>query len=285
MFEEAVQNDSLDQQLDQAFSEASTDNQQAPVADTPAAEPQRYKYSAIGKEIEEPIDVILKRASMGYDYAQKMHNFKTEQEQWRQQVDEAKRLQETYGPIDTFARQNPGYNEFLQEQWNNRSTWNNGVTDNQPSSEVMALKGEITSLRQQLGEVTNFVQGERQAKEDAVLGAQVKEISEKYPQFDLRATRPDDGRSREMDVLEHMQRTGINDFRTAFRDLYHDDIIRSEVERVLKGKVESTANDRRQGIIGRSPTPVLNSPADISRLSESQLLDAMVNDPIWEGGR
>ena len=32
---------------------------------------QEYEYTASGRTIKEPIEMILKRASQGYDYAQK----------------------------------------------------------------------------------------------------------------------------------------------------------------------------------------------------------------------
>jgi len=240
------------------------------------------EYKAGDKMIREPLGDALKRSQQGYHYAQKMQEVNTRLTEATQKLQEGQGLAERYGHIDEFSKQNPGYNEFLNEQWENRNQWNvdNQTLDSNP--QVAGLQRQVADLTKQLGDVNQFVNQTKQTQEDQELDMQVKSIREKYTDIDFAATNPENGKSREMEVLEYMKQNGIRSAQTAFRDLYHDDIVRLEVQKVLEGQSAQTKQDRANGIMGRTSTPVLTDQLDISRLNDNQLLEAASKDPLWD---
>ena len=68
-----------------------------------APQPQRYKYKVDGREVEEDLETVLKRASMGYHYAQKMAEFNKMKSEWEPRIKSVEELESKWKPYDEIS--------------------------------------------------------------------------------------------------------------------------------------------------------------------------------------
>lgn len=245
-------------------SEGNTGDVSTPPAESQPAPSPTFKYTASGREIEEPIDTILKRASMGYNYAQHMEQFKRQQSEFetqRQQVDEqAKRWRE----YDDFARQNPDWANHVRQAWENRNAFNSNQQQEQ-SVNNLQLPPEIA---QELNELKQFKQEWRtqqetlkREREDMMLNEQIDAVRKEYPDIDLSMSDPSTGKSLEWQILEHAQGNGISNFKSAFRDFYHDKLLSRAVTRAKEESARSLQERQQKGFIATSDSPQMRHEA------------------------
>ena len=98
-------------------SEGAGDPVTTQAAPTETTQPQRFKYTANGKDIEEDLDTILQRASMGYNYAQHMQQFKSEKDALEQERSSISQLRQQWEPYDKYARENPEWADHVRTAW------------------------------------------------------------------------------------------------------------------------------------------------------------------------
>lgn len=239
----------------------------------PAAE--MFKYTAAGKEIEEDRETILKRASMGYHYAQNMQNLKAQREafeQERQQKEAAIRESESrWSEYDNYAKANPEWANFVRQQWENRTSFN-GQTGTQGTVQGSPeLQSKITQLENQ---VRGFMESQKREKEDAVLNDQISQTRADYSDIDFNYSDPESGKSLEFQVLEHMQAHGLHNFRAAFRDFYHDKLLARAVTKAKEETGKQLQERQQQGYVTESDTPTqgLQSPAGVKSKSYQDLI-------------
>lgn len=224
-------------------------NEPSTVASTEPTTPEQQflEYVARGKTIKEPIDMVLKRASMGYDYAQRMNELKTQMseiEGIRKQNEELSRWRE----YDEFAKKNPEWAQHVQQTWENRQ----GIGQENP--EVSALKTQLSQMQQKFEEVNKFISSQQQAKEDQALTQEIESIRQRYTDIDFQ-TPDESGKSLEWKVLEHAQQHGIRSFKTAFHDFYHDHLATMRESAAKESAVKQNQMLRKQGIMGVSDKP------------------------------
>ena len=205
-----------------------------------APEPKTFTYKAAGKDVTETEDMVLKRASMGYDYSQKMDNFKSQQEQFDIKQAQLNELQNKWGPIDEYAKNNPEWNDRVQQAWKQEQEQKN-------PTDILALKGEMQEMKE-------FFNQQKAWHDDQALGVEIGQLQQKHPGIDFSATDVN-GKSLEYKVLEHAKLNGIKQFTTAFRDFYHDQLIAQAREEGKSSLVQTTQQQRREGFIGTTPTP------------------------------
>lgn len=224
---------------------------------------QTFKYTASGREVEEPIDTILKRASMGYNYAQHMEDFKrqqTEFEKQRQQVDEqAKRWRE----YDDFARTNPQWADHVRQAWENRNAFNPNGQSTQENQfnlppEIAQELNELKAFRQ---EYKTHQENLRREREDMLLNEQIDAVRKEYPDIDLSITDPATGKSLEWQILEHAQANGISNFKSAFRDFYHDQLLSRAVTKAKDESARALQERQQKGFIATSDSPQMRHEA------------------------
>lgn len=253
--------------------EAPTDP--APTGDAEAA-PEMYEYTALGKTISEDRETVLKRASMGYDYAQKMEALKAREEEVNQRAANS----EKWAEYDKYAQENPEWQQHWDSAWNNRSqpVASPETGNNQGGGE---FQGEIQSLKAELEEFKTFMTSQVQAEEDKAYMNQLRDIQEKYPDVDLKASNPDTGQTLEHQVLKYCNENGINDFSVGFKAFNHDRGIAAAKEAAKKEVLEELQKNRKAGIMGITNTPT--QPAnetDLSKLSGDELVQAALAE--WE---
>lgn len=251
--------------------------------DTPSPETsaesavQRFKYKALGKEIEEDLDTILKRASMGYDYAQKMEEFKKQQAEWDPRIKAAQELETKWKPYDEYARNNPDWFSHWQNAWENRSTFQDGQTsEGQPAPQIPdSVRQKLEEQGRVIDELQSRFQSQDEQQNDEALSQEIKSIQDQYPNLDFRATDPDTGKSLEQQVIDYAIQNNIGSFKTAFRDFYHDNLVKLERERAREEYAKSQQEQRKKGIIGTSPTPQSQSQTAAPRDASWSQLEEM----------
>lgn len=213
----------------------------------PAAAPavQEFEYDWNGKKIKEPLEMVLKRAGMGYDYAQKMAAMKAKESEFAKTQERMKALQR-WEEYDNFAKENPAWAQHVEQAWERRQQVLESQGAENPSN---PLYGELQQVKQQLAQVSEFIGGVRRSEEDKALTTEIQSIRQKYGDLDFDLA-DESGKTLEYRILEHAQKNGIRSFKTAFHDFYHDNLIKMREDKAKEQVVKDQQARRKAGIIG-----------------------------------
>jgi len=219
-----------------------------------AQQEAEYEYTASGKSIKEPISMILKRASQGYDYSQKMNEFNQRSNEFNQRY-------KTYQDIDNFAQQNPQWWEHIQNSFNNRESFQSQQPQAMASQTMQTGDPRVDSLLNEFGEVKSFIQ-QMQSKEqqqireqaDARLKDEIEGIKKQYGNIDF-SQADESGKSLEHKVMEYAVENGIKSFRTAFRDFYHDELVKRASEQSKDNIAKDMQRKTKLGLLGQTQAP------------------------------
>jgi len=264
--------------LDQAMDGISSDgdgvaNTPSPAEsiNQPAFDPNLVvPYKANGKEISEPLSTVIQRASMGYNYAQLMQQYKQQQAELEAQRNEINQSAQKWRQYDEYASQNPDWANHVRSQWENRLNFGNQSnptqTNEQPFEQQQREMNLPPQVAQELNELRTFMQqykqdreAQHQAEQDAQLAQEVDSVQKAYPDFDLRATDPQTGESLEQQILMHAQTYGIGSFRAAFRDFMYDKLVARGTNQAKETVAKQMQQQYKQGIVGQSNTPMTPS--------------------------
>lgn len=214
----------------------------------------KLKYKADGKEIEEDIGTVLKRASQGYHYAQQMAELKRQQEEIETQRNQYQGLDE-YKKFAEYAKQNPEWYNHWQNAWQNRGTeqlQSEGQTN--PAQDIEARVNAI--LEDKLQSVNEFAKSVEDQKKQAELEAQdralmeeVNKTRETYKDIDFDSTDPEDGKSLEYKVLEFQIQNNIPTFDAAFKAFYHDNLVQRQVMQQKEAWLKEQQKQAKEGIV------------------------------------
>ena len=261
--------------------QASPTQAQAAKPQAASPTPQEIEFNWNGKQIKAPFtDPRIKQwASQGYDYAQRMAEFKTQQEQFQQQQAAIKALEERYRPVEEYAEKNPEWWAKVQQAFEAAQSAN--PTGAQPDQMTAALEQKLLkALESKLGPVEQFVQAQ-QAKEvsqqreaaDQRLDQAIKSVQEQFKDLDWNGLDAE-GKTLEIRVLEHCQKLGIDDFRAGFRDFYHDELIKRAEERGKSAVVKERQRKTKLGLLdeGQAPKRGIQPPSSLKDKSYDELL-------------
>lgn len=252
-------------------------------ANAPSSEPEKaatttepeYEYSALGANRKEPLSLILKRASMGYDYAQKMESYKQQQAEVERTRQEADARHSKFAHLDEYAKQNPEWYNHWSQAYENRQTGMN-QQEQPPAVDLSPIKSEIDALKNDFMGVKEFVTKQQQSVEDSKYWDEIKAVQKDFPDVDLNLA-DDTGKTLEYKILEHAKENGIGSFRIAFRDFYHDKLRSRMYEQAKQDLLKADKENRRKGIVGVSNTPMLNSNMpDLRKMTESQITELAI---------
>jgi len=257
----------LNEPIEQVFDEGQPTNQveaapvveQAPEVNTPWWQGDAYKdktleYRSSNKDVSENIETVLKRASMGYNYAQNMQGLKGERDAFVTEKQGVEDMRSKWQPYDDYARQNPQWAEHVNQAWENRGSQiqDQGTQNQQPATNIPP------EFAQKIESMDNFMQNYQRQQDDRVLSDEISTVRDQYKDVDFDYSDPASGKSLEMQVLEHAHNTGINTFRAAFRDFYHDTLVRNSVEQAKKDLGSQIQANTKQGIISQGDAPRLS---------------------------
>jgi len=259
---------SIAESIDNGTFDASSSDQGQQSAPTPK-QVQEFSYQARGKEIKEPIDVILKRASMGYDYAQLMQQHKQRDSELAQREQRVQESEGRWKPYDDYANQNPQWADLVKSQWegrfNQQQNWQSG--QQQQGQEGMQhnpqLPPEFAQKMDQIDTFINQMKAEKQAaaiaESDMALNSAIEATQKMFPEFDLRATDPISGESLEMQVLQHAQLNGINSFQAAFKDKFFEQILERRAMKAKEDTAKNFTSNVKKGFLGQSNEPMMKN--------------------------
>ena len=254
----------VDAAVDQAF--GYDQGQEIGMGDEQASEPeqaeeaapvvQEYEYTAAGKKIKEPLDMILKRASQGYHYAQEMAALKRQQ-------DEFGKRYSTYEEIDKYATQNPDWFKGIQEAYSKRDSFGQNVNQVDAHGGQAQIPDEVAKQIAELKEFKDNLVKEKQEElrkqEDRELDEQIQSIQGKYKDLDFKL--PDqEGKTLEYKVLEFANQNGIRSFETAFKAFYHDELVKLASEKAKESVAKDVKARTKKGILDSAPSKELRPP-------------------------
>ena len=276
MSEEVVQSSepTLDEMV-QSVEEPGAQEQTESTPEQQAAEAE-YEYQALGGTRKEPISLILKRASQGYDYAQKMEEFKQRNADLETRQSEADARHQKYAHLDEYAQQNPEWYDHWTSAYEQRGTSDQISDGQQQQVDFSPIKSEIDTLKSEFSEVKDFVNNQRKSQEDGKYWDELQGIQKEFPDVDFNQS-DEAGKTLEYKVLEHAKEQGIASFRVAFRDFYHDNLKTRMMEQAKQDLIKADKENRKKGIVGVSNTPMLNSDMpDLRKMNDHEILEAAI---------
>lgn len=199
-----------------------------------------HEFTHNGRPIKAPLSQILKWSQQGYDYSQKMAAFNKERES-------ITALEGQYKPIDEWVRANPDKWERLQAVIQAEQS---GAVDLPP-----AIAEKLSRLEQFVEQTKQERDQATQREADAALDREVQSFREKYKELDWATVDPADGRTREQKVYAHAAEHGFTTFKTAFLDLYHEDLLKTAETRARESFVKEKERNAKTGIISTQGTP------------------------------
>ncbi len=234
----------------------------APTQEPAAAPtPSEIEFAWNGKQVKAAYtDPRVKQwASQGYDYNQRMEQFKQEREVFEKQQSGLKEIESRYKPVEDYIEKNPQWWDHVQKAYQQAMGAAQSQSPNDPTAVVE--QKVLKSLEAELGPVKQFIQ-EQQIKqqtearqaEDHALETEIKSIREQYRDLDWNSS-DESGRPLELRVLEHAAAQNISSFRAAFRDYQHDQLVKLAEERGKQTVVKERQAKTRMGLLGQSPTP------------------------------
>ncbi len=246
--------------VDQILSEVNGQSADIPMTSEPQGSPQaaqepEYEYTARGQTIKEPLSAILKRASQGYDYSQVMNDLNRQKQELDMKF-------KNYAEVDQFAQQNPDWWNYVVQQYSSRggqAPASQEQTQEQQGErelppELNAIKSELDELKQFKNELLQEKNRQMQEAEDAKLVQEIDEIRKQYPNLDLNRV-DESGKTLEVKILEHGVQNNIKSFKTAFRDFYHDELVKRAREEGIELAKKDVARKTKLGLLGESLTP------------------------------
>lgn len=236
----------------------------------PAAQPQaqpaaqEVEFTWNGKAVKAPWDKAKQWASQGYDYAQKMSAFNEARTAFEAERNSHKELIDRYREVDEYVKTNPQWWDHINSAYQQARGQVARAEAAQGGGDLPAnhpLMQKLAGLESKLSELSQFketvVQKEtlqQREQEDTALTADIQTIREQYPHLDWK-TADESGQNLELRVMKHALDHDIKNFKTAFRDYMHDELLKRAEE---KGK-EAVAKDRQKqtklGLLGTSPAP------------------------------
>lgn len=232
-----------------------SDNSDASVPmemDKPAPAPQAVDEHVItvdGKQVKANLDKIKQWASMG-------HGAPTKIGQLNNRIKELESVEtkfKQYSEIDNYAKTNPDWWKHIETSWQTRSQANpNSVPDADPLlNEIKTLKEELSSIKSFKDEITHERVANKIKSEDDALNTEINSIENNYPDIDF-ITPDETGKSLQTKILEHAQSNGITSYRAAFRDLFHDNLVKMAQEKGKEALLKDRQTKTRLGVISES---------------------------------
>ena len=234
----------------------------------PVAAPEEYSITVGGKEIKAPMDKLIKWASMGYDAPNKIGQLNRELESWKKREAELNAMDQRYKTVDEYVKQNPQWFQFIQQQYEKQQA--QGLGQDHP------LLQELNSLKTTVNDLAQYKNNIVTQQEDTAYNEELDSIKKAYPKVDFN-TPDESGKSLEYKILEHAQQNGIRSFKTAYRDFYHDEIIKMKAEEAKENVIKDKVAKSKLGVLGTSPVPTTKATYTKDK-SWNQLADDIIKE-------
>ncbi len=212
-----------------------------------------------GKQIKAKRDQVLQWAQMGYSAPDKIRKLSQDLDNYKKQETQWKSMEEKYGPIDAFVKEKPDFWDHVTKSYQER----NQILQDQSNplaSVVQQLQSQVQDLVQYKNQIEERQTQAQMAQEDHSYLQTFEEMKKSYPDIDF-ITPDNEGKSLEYRVLEHAQENGIKNFKTAFRDFHHDELVKRAESKAKENLVKEKQKHSKLGVLGITPTPTKRAEA------------------------
>ena len=235
-----------------------------------------FELTVGGKAIKAKRDQVLQWAQMGYDAPNKIRALTKDIETWKQKESQFKEMQDKYGPVDEYVRQNPKFWDHVLQSYEQRNQLLQD-SSNPLAQMVQQLQTQVQDLVQYKSQIEERESQARLQQEDQEYQQGFEELKKSYPDIDF-VTPDDEGKSLEYKVLEHAQKEGIKNFKTAFRDFYHDELVKRAEGKAKESLTKEKQKNTKLGVLGLSPTPTKRALSDHRGKSWNQLAEEAMQE-------
>lgn len=253
------------EQAESLLSEAT--GSESPAIEQTEAPPTDYSWTLkhVDKEIKldwmKDREKIQKWAEMGYDAPNKIGKLSKELESWKTKENQFKEIDQKYGEIDGYVRQNPKFWDHVIQTYQQR--------EQALQDQSNPIAQTVSQLQQKLEDALKYIDEDKQYKstiqqqqEDGAYQQELDSIKKSYPKIDFH-TADESGKSLEYKVLEHAQKMGIGKFTTAFRDFYHDELKKMYAEEGKELVSKQAQKNTKLGLLGVSEAPITKRSSDV----------------------
>lgn len=239
-----------------------------------------FELTVGGKQIKAKRDQVMQWAQMGYEAPNKIRKLTQDLEGWKtkwtQEEPKWKQLQEKYGPVDEYVRQNPQFWDHVMQSYEQRNQLMNDQA-NPMAPMLQQLQQQVQDLIQYKNQVEERQSQARMAQEDQAYQQTFEEMRKAYPDIDF-ITPDDEGKTLEYKVLEYAQKEGIRNFKTAFRDFYHDELVKRSESKAKESLSKEKQKNTKLGILGITPTPTKRVSSDHKGKSWNELANEALEE-------
>lgn len=235
---------------------------------------QEWSFKVGGKDVV-PSDKsqVLTWAQLGYGANHKIAELNKQLETWKQKEASIKELEGRYGEVDKYVKQNPKFWQHIMDSYQRREQLEN---QNDPIVQTLQkLEAKTQQYDQYIEQLQAKESQERMKQEDTAYQSQLGEMKKSYPKIDFDS--PDEnGHSLEYRVLDYAIKNGIRNFKTAFRDYYHDELVKMGAEQAKEKVAKDKFNTAKDGVIGMTDRPTRRMSEDVKNKSYNQLAEEAI---------
>jgi len=210
------------------------------------------RYRASGRDLEEPLETVIQRASRGYDYSQLVEKHKQRETTLGQRESQVNEFAKKWQPYIDYANQNPTWADHVRQSW--ESVAGAGQS---PMATPQAQPQELSEIKAFIAQYTQERELARQQQEDSALAVQIDEIRREHPDVDFGYSDPATGETLEYKILKHGQTNGITSFRASFRDFYHDKLIEKAALKAKETVTQGIQARAKSGFVAESSSPLM----------------------------
>ncbi len=256
----------------------------SPIQDAqPPAPVDEFELTVGGKQIKAKRDQLMQWAQQGYSAPGKISQLTKEIEahkKWRSEFEpKYSEYQKKYDPVDEYVKQNPQFWDHVLKSYEQRNQVL-GDQNNPLAPIVTDLQRQVQELIQHKNQFEETQAKTRATQEDQEYNQGLSQFKKDYPDIDF-DTPDEEGKSLEYKVLEHAQNEGIKNFKTAFRDFYHDELLKREASKAKENLTREKQKNTKLGILGVTPMPTKGRSTKSIRESS---YDDLANEALQEFG-
>jgi hypothetical protein len=242
--------------------------EQAP--ETPDS-PESYTIKYKGKEIGLDNPKYRDFAQKGYDYEQKMHQFRVDSKLKEQEYAKREAKYKELEQINDYAKENPQFERLIQEEWAR-------VQAGQPRE--VSAQDKVQVLEARLNQVMDTLTSQKEAEEarrvaemEASQEGAISKYKESHPDFDW-VKKDGEGRTLEDKIGQAMIDNGVSNFQI-MADSF---LLKEHMDRkTLEGK-ETVAKDIQKanklglGKVTKKPQMAVKKSENVTDKSYDQLI-------------
>lgn len=234
---------------------------EAPAAppEPPAWNGEEWKIkSASGEVVPDSREKLLLWAGQGHTFSQRMAELNRTHSRRMADLEKTEskyKGYDNYVKVDEYARQNPQWWQFVEQNWNNRSSWN--ANPQQPGQQAPIdpqLLERLSTTESALNKIQERYALEEQGRHDKLLTDEIEAIRKQYPTIDFNSI-DESGESLEFRILKHANDNNIPSFKVSARDYLHDKLIELAKADSKEAINKQTQQQVKKGVLGTTPVP------------------------------